>query len=82
MISFLYPALLAGLVAAAIPILLHLIARRSPPTVAFPAVRYLVDTRREHHSHDEQRPHQQQQPVLDAQTVVVLTPGVHEIAHG
>src|SRR5690606_16395167 len=25
------------------------IARRRPPTVAFPAVRYLVDTRREHH---------------------------------
>lgn len=50
MISFLHPALLAGLVAAAIPILLHLIARRSPPTVAFPAVRYLVDTRREHHN--------------------------------
>lgn len=48
MISFLHPWVLAGLVAAGIPVLLHLIARRRPPTVAFPAVRYLVDTRREH----------------------------------
>lgn len=49
MVTFLNPWLLAGLAAAAIPILLHLIARRRPPTVVFPAVRYLVDTRREHH---------------------------------
>ena len=47
--TFLQPWVLAGLAAAAIPVLLHLIARRRPPTVAFPAVRYLVDTRREHH---------------------------------
>ena len=47
--TFLNPWILAGLVAAAIPVLLHLIARRRPPTVEFPAVRYLVDTRREHH---------------------------------
>ncbi len=48
MIGFLHPWMLAGLVAAAIPILLHLLARREPPTVVFPAVRYLVTTTREH----------------------------------
>ena len=44
MIGFLHPWALAGLVAAAIPILLHLLARREPPTVVFPAVRYLITT--------------------------------------
>lgn len=48
MISFLHPWILAGLVAAGLPILLHLIQRRQPPVVVFPAVRYLVDTTREH----------------------------------
>jgi hypothetical protein len=48
MIGFLHPWMLAGLIAAAIPILLHLLARREPPTVVFPAVRYLVTTTREH----------------------------------
>jgi aerotolerance regulator-like protein len=48
MISFLHPWVLAGLAAAAIPVLLHLLARREPPTVVFPAVRYLVTTTREH----------------------------------
>ena len=48
MIGFLHPWVLTGLVAAAIPILLHLLARREPPTVVFPAVRYLVSTTREH----------------------------------
>ncbi len=48
MISFLHPWVLAGLLAAGIPILLHLIQRRQPPVVVFPAVRYLVDTTREH----------------------------------
>ncbi|HET9465698.1 MAG TPA: BatA and WFA domain-containing protein [Gemmatimonadales bacterium] len=48
MIGFLHPWILVGLVAAAIPILLHLLARREPPTVVFPAVRYLVTTTREH----------------------------------
>ena len=46
--SFLHPWMLFGLGAAAIPIILHLIARRRPPTVVVPAVRYLVDTAREH----------------------------------
>ncbi len=48
MISFLHPWVLAGLVAAGIPILLHLIARRQPPTIVFPAVRYLLTTTQEH----------------------------------
>jgi hypothetical protein len=48
MIGFLHPWALAGLAAAAIPVLLHLLARREPPTVVFPAVRYLVATTREH----------------------------------
>ena len=48
MIGFLHPWALAGLVAAAIPVLLHLLARREPPTVGFPAVRYLITTTREH----------------------------------
>ncbi len=48
MILFLHPWLLAGLAAAGIPILLHLVARREPPTVVFPAVRYLVTTTQEH----------------------------------
>ncbi len=48
MISFLHPWVLAGLVAAGVPILLHLVARRQPPTVIFPAVRYLLDATRQH----------------------------------
>src|SRR5215212_6442003 len=48
MIGFLHPWALVGLAAAAIPILLHLLARREPPTVVFPAVRYLITTTREH----------------------------------
>ena len=36
MIGFLHPWALAGLAAAAIPVLLHLLARREPPTVVFP----------------------------------------------
>jgi hypothetical protein len=47
-IGFLHPWALAGLVAAAVPLLLHLLARREPPTVVFPAVRYLITTTREH----------------------------------
>ncbi|MBL8985336.1 MAG: BatA domain-containing protein, partial [Gemmatimonadetes bacterium] len=37
--SFAAPWALAGLVLAAIPVILHLIARREPPTVVFPATR-------------------------------------------
>jgi hypothetical protein len=48
MIGFLHPWVLAGLAAAGIPILLHLLARREPPTVVFPAVRYLMTATREH----------------------------------
>jgi aerotolerance regulator-like protein len=40
--------MLLGLVAAAVPILLHLRQHREPPTVAFPAVRYLLDATRQH----------------------------------
>jgi len=48
MIGFLHPWVLLGLAAASIPVLLHLLARREPPTVVFPAVRYLITTTREH----------------------------------
>jgi hypothetical protein len=48
MIGFLHPWMLAGLVAAGIPILLHLLQRREPPTVVFPAVRYLIAATQQH----------------------------------
>src|ERR1051325_8167380 len=48
-IGFTAPWVLAGLAAAAIPLLLHLFARRVPPTVVFPATRYLAETARAHH---------------------------------
>jgi hypothetical protein len=48
MIGFLHPWALVGLAGAAIPVLLHLLARREPPTIVFPAVRYLITTTREH----------------------------------
>ncbi len=48
MIGFLQPLALFGLVAAAIPPLLHLLGRRRPPTVVFPAIRYVTATEREH----------------------------------
>ena len=48
MIGFLYPWALAGLAAAAIPVLLHFRAQRQPLTVEFPAVRYLQDAARRH----------------------------------
>ena len=48
MIGFLHPWALVGLTAAAIPLLLHLLARREPPTVVFPAVRYLITATHEH----------------------------------
>jgi hypothetical protein len=40
-VSFLYPLFLAGLVAVAVPILLHLFRRRTEMVVDFPAVRLL-----------------------------------------
>lgn len=46
MIGFLQPLALLGLLAASIPPLLHLLARRLPPVVPFPAVRYLSETER------------------------------------
>lgn len=49
MIGFTAPWALPGLAAAAIPLLLHLFARRVPPTVLFPATRYLAETARAHH---------------------------------
>ena len=48
MIGFLNPLALLGLLAAGIPPLLHLLGRRQPPTVVFPAVRYLTAAEREH----------------------------------
>jgi hypothetical protein len=48
-IGFTAPWALLGLAAAAIPLLLHLFARRTPPTVVFPATRYLAETARAHH---------------------------------
>ncbi len=48
MISFLQPLLLTALAAASIPTILHLMGRRLPPTVVFPALRYLTATEREH----------------------------------
>ena len=42
MIGFLHPWLLAGLAAAGIPVVLHLLERQQPPTIVFPAVRYLI----------------------------------------
>ena len=46
--GFLQPLALLGLGAVAVPPLLHLLGRRLPPTVVFPAVRYLTVTEREH----------------------------------
>lgn len=48
MITFAAPWALAGLALAAVPLILHLLARREPPTVVFPATRYLAQAAREH----------------------------------
>ena len=45
--TFLHPLALLGLAAAAIPALLHLLQRRIPPELEFPAVRYLSAAERE-----------------------------------
>lgn len=47
MIGFLYPWALAGLTLIAVPFLLHLLARRDPPTRIFPALRYLLEATQE-----------------------------------
>lgn len=48
MISWLHPWVLALLPLAALPVILHLLKRREPPTQFFPAVRYLRATTEEH----------------------------------
>ena len=48
MISFTLPWALLGLIAAGIPLFLHLVQRHEPHEMVFPAVRYLEDTTREH----------------------------------
>ncbi len=45
--SFLHPLALFGLAAAAIPALLHLLQRRTPPELEFPPLRYLSDAERQ-----------------------------------
>ncbi len=45
--TILHPWALLGLLAAAVPLLLHLIARHQPPERSFPAVRYLEDATRD-----------------------------------
>jgi hypothetical protein len=47
MISFTLPWALLGLVAAALPLLLHLVQKHEVPEVIFPAVRYLEDATRD-----------------------------------
>jgi hypothetical protein len=47
-IGFLQPWVLLALPLAALPLLLHLIQRRDPPSVVFPAVRYLRQVSEEH----------------------------------
>lgn len=44
--TFLHPLALVGLVAAAIPALLHLLERQLPPEAEFPPVRYLTEAER------------------------------------
>jgi hypothetical protein len=45
--TFIFPLALLGLLGALVPPLLHLFQRRQPPSVEFPAVRYLRQTERE-----------------------------------
>ena len=44
---FLHPLALLGLAAAAIPALLHLLQRRTPPELVFPPLRYLSEAERQ-----------------------------------
>ncbi len=48
MTGFLNPLWLWALPLASLPLILHLVARRQPPTVPFPAVRYLQQVTRDH----------------------------------
>ncbi len=68
MISFAAPWALFGLAAALVPILLHLFARREPPTVEFPAVRYLSETARVH----QRRLNLQHWLLLLARTLLII----------
>lgn len=45
--TFLHPLALLGLAAAAIPALLHLLERRTPPEAEFPPLRYLSEAERQ-----------------------------------
>lgn len=45
--TFLHPLALLGLAAAAIPALLHLLQRRTPPELDFPPLRYLSEAERQ-----------------------------------
>ncbi len=44
--TLIFPVLLGGMALAAIPVLLHLIMRRKPRTLRFPAFRFLVQRHR------------------------------------
>jgi hypothetical protein len=44
--TLVFPIVLGGLVLAGIPVLLHLIMRQKPKTLAFPAFRFLLERRR------------------------------------
>src|SRR5207245_2792229 len=46
-VMFLHPLALLGLAAAALPALLHLLERRTPPEAEFPPLRYLRDAERQ-----------------------------------
>ena len=49
--TFLHPLVLLGLAAAAIPALLHLFERRTPPEAEFPPLRYLSEAERQSARH-------------------------------
>ncbi|HUG28795.1 MAG TPA: BatA domain-containing protein [Gemmatimonadales bacterium] len=68
MIAFTAPWVLGGLVLAAVPIVLHLVARREPPVVEFPAVRYLEETSRRH----QRRVHLQHWMLLLVRTLLIV----------
>lgn len=58
-----------ALPAAALPLILHLVARRQPPTLPFPAVRYLQQVTREH----QRRLKVQHWLLLLVRTLLILT---------